>query len=274
MIFDNRRALSEAGVHCPTMGGISGSGTEGADSIVLSGGYEDDEDLGDTIVYTGHGGNDPATARQIADQELSRGNLGLAVSCRDGLPVRVVRGAGLDSPFAPAQGYRYDGLYRVESYWHEQGRSGFLVWRFRLVRDDPRPAPWAAPAQPPPGPPPRREATTQRIVRNTDEANRVKALHDYHCQVCGVRLETPSGPYAEGAHVRPLGSPHHGPDVAGNILCLCPNHHVLFDLGAFTVADDLSLVGIAGQLRTAAGHAISLECLRYHREHFGTAGGG
>jgi putative restriction endonuclease len=61
--------------------------------------------------------------------------------------------------------------------------------------------------------------------------------------------------------------------VAGNILCLCPNHHVLFDLGAFTLTDDLSLVGIGGRLRTAAGHVISLECLRYHRDHFSTSDG-
>jgi putative restriction endonuclease len=98
----------------------------------------------------------------------------------------------------------------------------------------------------------------------------VKAVHDYRCQVCGLRLETPSGPYAEAAHIRPLGSPHNGPDTRDNILCLCPNHHVLFDLRAFTVAEDLSLIGIAGRLNTVAGHVISPEHLRYHREHFGT----
>jgi hypothetical protein len=31
----------------------------GADSIVLSGVYEDDIDLGDEIIHTGHGGKDP-----------------------------------------------------------------------------------------------------------------------------------------------------------------------------------------------------------------------
>jgi integrase len=41
------------------MAGISGGEREGADSIVVSGGYEDDEDYGDVIVYTGAGGNDP-----------------------------------------------------------------------------------------------------------------------------------------------------------------------------------------------------------------------
>src|SRR5262249_32875697 len=138
IVFASRAELSHAGVHRPTMGGISGSGKEGADSIVLSGGYEDDEDFGDEIVYTGHGGNDPETKKQIADQKLSRGNLALAVSCREGLPVRVVRGAELDSAFAPEHGYRYDGLYFVEEYWHEPGRSGYLVWRYRLRRDDNR----------------------------------------------------------------------------------------------------------------------------------------
>jgi putative restriction endonuclease len=49
--FDTRESLSTAGVHRPTQAGISGSEKEGSDSIVLSGGYEDDEDLGDLIVY-------------------------------------------------------------------------------------------------------------------------------------------------------------------------------------------------------------------------------
>lgn len=65
-LFLNRRDLSTSGVHRPMMAGISGGGDVGADSIVLSGGYEDDFDLGNVIVYTGHGGNDPATGKQIA----------------------------------------------------------------------------------------------------------------------------------------------------------------------------------------------------------------
>jgi len=42
---------------------------------VLNEGYEDDEDHGDWMVYTGQGGRDPNTGRQIADQQLTRGNL-------------------------------------------------------------------------------------------------------------------------------------------------------------------------------------------------------
>jgi putative restriction endonuclease len=59
--FASRTALSEARLHRPTMAGISGNGHEGADSIVVSGGYEDDEDYGDELIYTGHGGNDQSS---------------------------------------------------------------------------------------------------------------------------------------------------------------------------------------------------------------------
>src|SRR5690242_11381604 len=75
--FHDREALHQAGVHRPLQAGISGAAEEGADSIVVAGGYEDDEDFGAVIVYTGHGGNNPGTGRQVADQELVRGNLAL-----------------------------------------------------------------------------------------------------------------------------------------------------------------------------------------------------
>ncbi len=55
-LFEGRKQLLDAGVHRPLVAGISGSGVEGADSVVASGGYEDDVDEGDLILYTGHGG--------------------------------------------------------------------------------------------------------------------------------------------------------------------------------------------------------------------------
>ncbi len=110
-------------------------------------------------------------------------------------------------------------------------------------------------------------AARNRIVRNTAVVSDVKALHDHTCQVCSIRLETPGGPYAEGAHIRPLGAQHNGPDAPENILCLCPNHHVLFDLGAFGVAEDLSLLGADGRLHAVTRHQIDRLQLAYHREH-------
>jgi predicted restriction endonuclease len=62
----------------------------------------------------------------------------------------------------------------------------------------------------------------------------IKRLYDNTCQICRTRLVTASGPYSEGAHIRPLGIPHNGPDTLENILCLCPNCHALFDGHALT----------------------------------------
>ena len=263
--FADYAALREAGVHLPTVKGISGTKAEGADSIVLSGGYREDEDFGDEIVYTGEVGQEPGSKRQTFDQTLVRGNLALARSVETGLPVRVVRGFKHKSPYSPAAGYRYAGLYRVEEMWHERGAEGFRVYRFRMVGEDSRvEGPSEEGTR---GKAPRARTTVQRVVRDSALARRVKEKHKYACQVCGLVIEGRAGRYAEAAHIRPLGSPHDGPDVEGNVLCLCPNHHVMFDHGSFAVGDEGHLLGLPGQLRTARGHRVDPQHLRYHREH-------
>ncbi|MET8140820.1 HNH endonuclease [Sphaerisporangium sp. NPDC005288] len=118
--------------------------------------------------------------------------------------------------------------------------------------------------------PSRRTVTTNRVIRDSALAEQVKLLHDYHCQLCGIRLTTRRGPYAEGAHIRPLGTPHNGPDQPGNLLCLCPNHHVLFDGGAITISDQLVAIDVpAGKpithIRLADGHTPESQHLAYHR---------
>jgi putative restriction endonuclease len=262
-------------VHRPLIAGISGSEKEGADSIVLSGGYEDDEDLGDEIVYTGHGGRDSESGKQVAHQHLTRGNLALAHSSINGLPVRVIRGVNLDSPYAPRSGYRYDGLYIVDDYfvddyWQELGKSSFRIWRYRLIKlpSIPIRADIVSEAPATYSTTQRRETTVLRLVRDTAQARQLKALYDYRCQICGIRLEGLAGPYAEAAHVRPLGAPHNGPDTQDNILCLCPNHHVLFDHGGVIIAEDLSLLGEEGYLTMHPKHQINKNHLRYRREHY------
>ncbi|GAA5176970.1 HNH endonuclease [Rugosimonospora acidiphila] len=270
--FVNRTELAMSKVHRSNQGGICG-GQDGTESIVVSGGYVDDEDYGTEIVYTGQGGNDPATRRQIADQVLTLGNAGLARSQLEGYPVRVVRGSGGDPTWSPVAGFRYDGLFHVVDHWHEIGKDKFRIWRFRLAaleRVDALPA-YLSLA----GPATRIPSLVQRIVRSTAVALGVKQLHDYCCQVCDIRLTTDAGPYVEAAHIRPLGRPHDGPDVATNLLALCPNHHVLFDAGAFYIADDYTIYATAtgeilGRLRIARQHLIGREYLAYHRETHGT----
>lgn len=267
--FGSRAELSRAGIHRPLQAGICGSSSEGAESIVLSGGYEDDKDFGTEIIYTGHGGRDQTSGKQVADQVLTRGNMALAMSQMTGLPVRVVRGAEHNSEFAPVSGYRYDGLFRVEDHWQERGASGFKVWRFRLVvipqSEHESASSQDGDASRPSG---RRQTTVARIIRDSRKARQVKKLYDFRCQVCGLRIETASGPYAEAAHIKPLGEPHNGPDTTANILCLCPNHHVMFDFGAIAIGDDLTVIGGDGRLMCNPRHKIELEYLRYHRRHY------
>ena len=96
----------------------------------------------------------------------------------------------------------------------------------------------------------------------------MKSLYEHRCQISGVILETPAGRYAEGCHIKAVGRPHNGPDTVNNVLCLSPNMHVLFDKGAIAISDDFTLLGIGGVLEVHPKHEISIEFLRYHREHF------
>ncbi|RUS80453.1 hypothetical protein EGW08_011769 [Elysia chlorotica] len=150
--WDTRIECSRDGVHRPTVAGIHG-GQDGAFSIALSGGYEDDLDLGDCFTYTGEGGRDLKgtkakpknlrTAPQSKDQTLTRGNLALSRSVETKNPVRVIRGYKLSSQFAPEEGYRYDGTYTVEKFWFTTGLSGYGVWKFALKRcPDQAASPW------------------------------------------------------------------------------------------------------------------------------------
>ena len=277
--FANRIELSLSRIHPPLQAGISGSQNDGADSIVLSGGYEDDKDYGDIVIYTGHGGRDISTGKQVSHQFLSRQNLALAKNCQFGLPIRVIRGYSHNSLHSPKVGYRYDGLYYVESYWKEKGKSNFDIWRFRLIRDvelepftqiieDRETTSNEEETEYSNKGPVRKQTSVQRIVRDTRVGRAVKLLYNNQCQVCNQVVVTNAGNYSEAAHIQPLGSPHNGPDITENVLCLCPNHHVMFDFGGFSISDNFDLLGLEGKLTINHNHKIDIRFLSYHREHF------
>ncbi|GGP99613.1 HNH endonuclease [Streptomyces roseolilacinus] len=120
------------------------------------------------------------------------------------------------------------------------------------------------------GPTTRRESTSSQPVRNATIAQQVKKLHGHACQVCETRLWYKRRPYSEAAHIRGLGSPHDGPDELPNLLCLCPNHHVLFDgLEIYIDVDGVvrQTHGDAplGRLRQHVDHRIDEAYLQYHR---------
>ena len=276
-VFENRAALSEAGIHRPSMAGIWGSQETGAYSIVLSGGYEDDIDQLDYILYTGQGGQDAQGGQQVKDQEFTRGNKALAINMEEHLPVRVNRGYQVE--YGPESGYRYDGIYYVKNFYKQRGKSGFFIYRFELVtaqnfdfltenikstfKED-----YVLPE--------RTDIISSRIKRDQSIVKKVKELNNNTCQVCGEYFEGVKGPISVGAHIRGLGGIHNGPDIISNLLCLCPNHHALFDSYGFYIDQELNIVSIdqelplnpKNRLITTSKHKIEKQFLKYHQEKY------
>ena len=272
-LFNSRQELREAGIHAPTMAGIWGA-QEGAYSIVLSGGYEDDIDELDYILYTGQGGQDVPGGKQVADQEFTKGNKGLQLSCQYQLPVRVSRGYQIQN--GPISGYRYDGLYYVTKYERIRGKRGFYICRFHLQSETSLKElenklsgnlknNYVSPS--------RSSSTVNRLNRKVALSEKVKKMYDFKCQVCNIRLASPSGPIAIGAHIKPLGMPHNGPDVIENMLCLCPNHHDQFDYHSFYIEPEtLTIVGLENfensRLTVDKKHKIEKDFLKYRKEEY------
>ena len=103
----------------------------------------------------------------------------------------------------------------------------------------------------------RKSTLVQRIIRDTELSRRVKLIHNFRCQIYGYTLDLGNGKlYAEAHHIKPLGSEHNGPDIVENIMCVCPNHHVLLDYRAIPI--DLT------ELRRTSGHILSEGYIDYH----------
>ena len=272
-VFDSRKEVAAAGLHAPLMSGIWGA-QEGAYSIVLSGGYEDDIDDLNYILYTGQGGQDSPGGKQVENQEFTKGNRGLQLSCQYKLPVRVIRGHQISN--GPVSGYRYDGLYYVQNYERVLGKRGYFICRFHLVSENSinqledilRPHLKTSYVRPS-----RVQTTTNRLQRNVKLSERVKEIYSFKCQVCDVLLSSPNGPIAIGAHIKGLGRPHNGPDVLENMLCLCPNHHDQFDcLSYYIEPETLQIRGLSElngrKLTVSSRHKLSKEFLEYHKQLF------
>lgn len=266
--FATRHEVYEAGLHRHTQAGIAGT-QPAAESIVISGGYTDDLDLGDEVWYTGYGGRDSATGRQVSDQELRSWNWALMRNRDLGIPVRVIRGGDPGNPFAPRTGYRYDGLYDVIGFSPKQGLDGYRVFIYHLIRRPGQWDPWNPQLESDTAPP-RVVYEATRVVRDPALTLALKEMYGYRCQISGTELHTPSGPYAEAAHIKPLGRPHEGPDSLANLLCLCPNDHIRFDRGSIVLSDSLEIVAAdsgetLGDLLIDDDHWLDPALVGYHR---------
>lgn len=136
-IFFVRMELCIVGLHAPSMAGIDYMSVKittdeepVAVSIVSSGGYDDEGDGGDMLIYTGQGGVQRRYG-QMNDQKLERGNLALEKSLHRANDVRVIR--GIKDALSTGKIYVYDGLYRIQESWAEK-KSGCNVFKYKLIR--------------------------------------------------------------------------------------------------------------------------------------------
>lgn len=262
-------------VHRANQAGIVGNAAEGAESIVSSDGYEDDLDLGNRILYTGHGGQ--KDGKQVSDQTFkSSGNAALLKSELLKQPVRVVRRIRKGDAKDAANRYRYDGLFMVTGSRRTPGRSGLMVCRFTLEQID---ADYTTNStseeEPLPDTPPRGNENPKWSKQETNRPNRskstsehVKNKYENECQICHKTLMIQEMPHSEGAHIRPLGFPDYGPDQHDNILCLCPNCHYQFDNGAVLIDDNFHITvngTPAGELTVNPNCRPSRTHLAHHR---------
>jgi putative restriction endonuclease len=92
------------------------------------------------------------------------------------------------------------------------------------------------------GPAPATTPSTKKRARDPDFRDRVLTAYGNRCTLCGVKLHLGLTPFAigvEAAHVRWFA--YDGPDSVTNGVALCAFHHKAFDLGAFTIEEDLAV---------------------------------
>lgn len=115
----------------------------------MSKGLREDRDLGYEFVFSGVGGEIRTRKHSdflnlVKDQTLTKYNKALAVTCnvpfngetgakahnwRKSRPIRVCRAASrkhTHPTYAPTEGIRYDGLYKIVKYWPQKGKATLI----------------------------------------------------------------------------------------------------------------------------------------------------
>ena len=120
------------------MGGIAGSTTSRAYSILVAAGCQVmEDDQGDWLVYSGsdaHDNKDPAKPKVSGSTQCVRRSIAT------GRPVRVLRSFLGKSVWAPKRGNQYDGLYTVVREITDINKKGGAYLKYRLNRNNQQPA--------------------------------------------------------------------------------------------------------------------------------------
>ncbi|THU70376.1 hypothetical protein C4D60_Mb08t24330 [Musa balbisiana] len=144
-IFYFRFEMCLIGLHAPSMAGIDYMTASFSDKdepvaicIVSAGGYENEDDDVDVLIYSGQGGSGKHDKKQPDDQKLERGNLALERSLHRKNQIRVVRSTK-DVSCPTGKIYIYDGLYKIDDSWVEKGKTGFNIFKYKLLREPGQP---------------------------------------------------------------------------------------------------------------------------------------
>lgn len=134
-----RQEMSETGFFVPAVQPEWCVPGQGCYAIILNNDNGSNLDQGDTVVYVGGGGRHRGqnrTAPQSFHQSWDNmTNACLKLMCDSQLPLRVVRGPKLKSPFRPHNGgFRYDGLYMVARAYEGKTKQGLRQCLFELKR--------------------------------------------------------------------------------------------------------------------------------------------
>lgn len=126
---------------------------------------------------------------------------------------------------------------------------------------------------------------SKRLEQKRDRvlAVKLKALYQHKCMACGNALIIgldPERRHAESAHIKPLGFPHSGPDKPGNMLVLCPGHHIQFDRGILSLNKTHTGIEFVSKIKgdpvhgriikLHPDHILDLDCVEWHSTMFGT----
>ncbi|KAM0013610.1 putative [histone H3]-lysine(4) N-trimethyltransferase chromatin remodeling SET family [Helianthus debilis subsp. tardiflorus] len=114
-VFFFRMELCVVGLHGQAQAGID---------YLTSGQSSNGEPIATSVIVSGG---------QVLHQKLEGGNLGMERSMHYGIEVRVIRGFRYEGS-ASGKVYVYDGLYKIVEAWFDVGKSGFGVFKFKLVR--------------------------------------------------------------------------------------------------------------------------------------------
>lgn len=205
--------------------------------------YRDDLD-GDRFTYIGEG------VPSKGDQQPTPANTALLEHAEGGVvPVYFFYQS------ADRDELRYEGVVDVVDAEYVSGADGErMVYRFTMERldlEDPTMVESlaesvvddGAAAEDEPALTDDEEAftVTERRVRSSAFATRVKRAYDFRCAICDTARESPAGTVdIEAAHIYP--KRENGRDDVRNGLALCRLHHWAFDAGWLAVTDDYRIL--------------------------------